>query len=180
LPGADRGSPEAHAPAAEGTPPAADAPADPGGKKGPVLASARDLQIPPAEKPLPPALAEKREAIIRKLQELVAMDPTFAAIRKLDPNARIGLQGSIVRGVVGNPRKETHGEPFNPEDFDLDIFVVSAKLPQSDKVVPTAMLRDRIFRSSEKTFEGLRPGGKGVSIKIFRPNETIPGPRVYF
>lgn len=43
-------------------------------------------------------------------------------IRKLDPNAVVGFRGSTARGYKG-PHK--NNDPFDPESFDVDAFIVS-------------------------------------------------------
>ncbi|WP_202112982.1 hypothetical protein [Gilliamella sp. Lep-s35] len=50
-------------------------------------------------------------------------------IKKLDPNAQIGFRGSAATGVKG-PHKGN--VPFDPQNFDIDVFVVSDKLYDSD------------------------------------------------
>ena len=85
-----------------------------------------------------------------------------------------------MRGTVGNPRKATFGQPFSPEDFDLDLFLISDSLPKAQKVVPLAGARDRSYRMFPEAFEGMKSSGKGLSVKIFRPDEAIPGPYIIF
>ena len=50
-------------------------------------------------------------------------------IKKLKPNAQIGFRGSASTSVKG-PHKGN--VPFDPQNFDIDVFVVSDKLYDSD------------------------------------------------
>ncbi len=134
----------------------------------------KKLDLP--EVKIPPRLASKRRRILEGLFDFVKDDPGFQNLKKIDPDAKIGVQGSIVRGTVGNPRKPTFGEAFNPGEFDLDVFVISDALPKSQKVVPLAGARDRLARRFPEALEGIKESGKGLSVKIFRTGETVPGP----
>jgi hypothetical protein len=50
-------------------------------------------------------------------------------IKKLDPNAQIGFRGSAATGVK-SPHKGNVS--FDPQKFDIDVFVVSDKLYDSN------------------------------------------------
>ena len=64
-----------------------------------------------------------REGIVGNLGEVV--QPHLGAIAKLDADALVGFRGSLARGVTG-PHKGSI--PFNPQNFDVDAFIVSDKL----------------------------------------------------
>ncbi len=64
-----------------------------------------------------------RESIVGNHGEVV--EPHLGSIAKLDPDALVGFRGSLARGVTG-PHKGNI--PFNPENFDVDAFIVSDKL----------------------------------------------------
>jgi hypothetical protein len=134
------------------------------------------LKIPEAEGKLPPELLARRRKILESLEQFVKDDEAFKALKKFDPQAKVGVQGSVVRGTVGNPRKVTFGQAFDPEMFDLDLFVVSEKVPQTGKVFPLPGARERLFKRFEEVMEGLKFGGKGLSVKVFRPGEALPTP----
>jgi hypothetical protein len=103
-------------------------------------------------------------------------------LRALDPKARIGFRGSSATGKVGNETKLNFGDPINLEDFDIDIFVVSDTLVNQfgDKVIPAAGLRSYLYKTNPLLFEGLRPGGKGVSLKIHRSTKDLGEGAVFF
>lgn len=154
-----------------------------GGQKPPVPKmepEPRRLRIPDPESEIPADLLAKRRKILESLDEFVRTDPALSKVREIDPQARFGVQGSVVRGRVGNPRKPTFGQPFQPEEFDLDFFVVSEKLPKPTKVTPLAGARDRLARRFPDVFEGLKFSGQGFSVKVFRPGEQIPGTFMFF
>ena len=90
-----------------------------------------------------------------------------------DPNLKIGMRGSTQTGQVSNPNK-TPG-PWNQEDFDLDIFIVSDKLSIQfgrKQLIKLPEVREALVHDHPEFFSGLRPGGKGVSLKIFSENEA--------
>ncbi len=130
-------------------------------------------QIPAPQTPLAPDLAARRAEILRCLDKFVRVDEAFVGVKKVDPDARFAIKGSIVRGTVGNPRKETFGKPVAIDDFDLDVFVISDKLPNPGRVVGLPNARDRLYRAFPGVFEGLRPGGRGLSIKVLRSGEPM-------
>ncbi|MEJ2455891.1 MAG: hypothetical protein P8103_17290 [Candidatus Thiodiazotropha sp.] len=89
----------------------------------------------------------KRAQIVTEIGKEIG--PALAAIRKLDPNARIGFRGSLARGLKGPHKLGQNGErvafdgtytqklnkktgeyePYNgAQGYDLDFFVVSDKL----------------------------------------------------
>jgi hypothetical protein len=148
------------------------------------------ITIPDAD--IPADLLIKRRQMLESLAEFIENDPGFASMRRFDPDARVGIQGSVVRGRVGNPdikpgqiRKRT-GLPFAPDDIDVDIFIISTKIPlhPEGKVWKVfQQMRDRLVRSYPAVFDGLREGGAGFSIKVIRPHQTakeLKGPNVMF
>ncbi|MDQ6661308.1 MAG: hypothetical protein M3Z24_10125, partial [Chloroflexota bacterium] len=127
---------------------------------------------------LPGKLAAARRRILQNLRNFVKEDPALKKVKEIDPGARFGVQGSVVRGSVGNPRKLTYGRNFDPNNYDLDFFVISKELKELNvpKVVGLPQFRDRLYRRFPGVYDGLKQGGKGLSVKVYRPGETIPGP----
>lgn len=68
--------------------------------------------------PSPPRTREGIAAIVNA--HLAAAVPTILA---LDPNARVGYRGSLATGM-----KYVAHRPFDPNDFDVDAFIVSDRL----------------------------------------------------
>ena len=62
-----------------------------------------------------------RESIISKLRENVDL----STVHRLDPDAQIGIRGSLATGRKG-PHKGN--APFDPNNFDVDAFIVFDKL----------------------------------------------------
>jgi hypothetical protein len=101
-----------------------------------------------------------REAIIDKLGEVV--QKRIPDIKKLDPNARVGFRGSLARGFKGKHKGDAL---FDPNDFDVDAFVISDKLRGRDRefqVGPRPLRKiakdiDTELRQYPE-FEGLRSG----------------------
>ncbi|MEO6897939.1 MAG: DUF4157 domain-containing protein [Caldimonas sp.] len=146
-------------------------------------AAAAELAIPEVAG-LSPALAAKRRKILESLDSFVRNDSAFRNLKVHDPKVKIGVQGSVVRGTVGNPRKASFGKAFEPESFDLDVFVVSDSFPGTIKVVPLANARDRLIRGFPGVFDdvtvALKSGGSGLSVKVFRSGDVLPGPFILF
>jgi RHS repeat-associated protein len=129
-----------------------------------------------------------REQVIQSLGE--TMSPYLPHIREIGGNdARIGFRGSLARGTVGNRRKVTFGQPINLSDFDVDAFVVSDELAGLGKwgdQIPElyelqANIREALGDMPE--FQGLRPGDKGFSFRIFTSEEAqrlFGGEEMYF
>lgn len=82
-----------------------------------------------------------RARIVQQIGE--AAQPTLEAIRKLDPNARVGFRGSLASGLKNDTKLGPNGErvPFDglvstkngktyngPQGYDADYFIVSDKL----------------------------------------------------
>jgi hypothetical protein len=135
-----------------------------------------ELKIPDIEADVPPSVARKRRQILESFAEFVKDDPGLDNVKLLDPDAKFGIQGSVVRGRVGNKNKPTFGRSFDPKDFDMDFFVISDRLPRSEKVVGLQFMRDRFARRFPGVLDGLREDSKGLSVKVFRPGERIPDP----
>ena len=99
----------------------------------------------------------------------------------LASDAKIGMRGSLVTDI-----KHSTGGPWDPTDFDLDIFIQSDELYNNRKLVrrngPNAWLDlDKALESGGAAaaivkelkeqapglFGGLKNGAEGVSIKVF-------------
>ena len=100
----------------------------------------------------------------------------LGAIRKIVPDARVGFRGSLASGVKrakdGNPER-----PFDPTDFDIDLFVVSDKLRRGRgfQVGPKplrdlARQIDRELRALPE-FDGLRGGKDKLQFRIWGSEE---------
>jgi hypothetical protein len=124
--------------------------------------------------------AKKRAEILECLKGFLQDDPDIKRVKEQFPDAKFGLGGSVARGTVGNPNKPTVGQPFDPNNFDLDLFVVSDSLPSSAKVVPLQGARDRLAKRCPGAMSGLKEGGKGLSIKIFRSGDALDPDAVLF
>ncbi len=102
--------------------------------------------------------------------------------RTIDPEARIGLTGSAVTGRVGNPNKVTYGQPINPNDFDVDLFIQSDILYEQFggglRAAPN--LRNALVKQYPEIFVGLRPGKKGLSIKFREASAVLPDGSIIF
>jgi filamentous hemagglutinin len=53
------------------------------------------------------------------------VQPHFESLKMVDPDIQIGYRGSLARGRKGSHKGNA---PFDPNDFDIDAFVVSDKL----------------------------------------------------
>ena len=62
-----------------------------------------------------------------KINNAVAevLQSEMSFIRSLDPNAQIGVRGSLARGTKGQGKNFA---PFDPNDYDVDAFIVSDEL----------------------------------------------------
>lgn len=74
---------------------------------------------------LPPC----RDQIMKVVGE--RMEKHKPAIQALDPNAFSGYRGSLARGFKGLHKKNA---PFDPNDFDIDAFIVSDQLSSEIKL----------------------------------------------
>ena len=113
-----------------------------------------------------------RTEIISRLRSALA--DHLAAIRKVDPNARIGIRGSLAKGVKG-PQKGN--APFDPTNFDIDIFIVSDKLRRGrgfqvgpKPIRDLAKQIDAELRNLPE-FAGLRGGKDKLQFRIFGSDE---------
>lgn len=72
-------------------------------------------------------IAQNRQQKWRAKQREVTqvMSEFIPSIEKLDPDAEVRVRGSLATGVKLNPNKQGL---FNPEDFDIDAYVVSDTL----------------------------------------------------
>ena len=96
-------------------------------------------------------------------------------LRKLDPCATMGMRGSTATGT------REGGAPWNPLDFDLDVWIKSDRISGTvtDKAIPTSRIRDYLAQNFPSLFQGLREGSKGVSVKVY-PTSSDLGPGVVF
>ncbi|MGJ8660823.1 MAG: RHS repeat-associated core domain-containing protein, partial [Bacteroidota bacterium] len=63
------------------------------------------------------------------VQTQASLQQASAALKKIDPNAFIGIRGSVARGFKGSHKGN---DPFDVTEFDIDAFIVSDKI----KTVP--------------------------------------------
>lgn len=89
-----------------------------------------------------------------------------AAIRAIDPEARIGFRGSVARLAKG---KHKGGLPLDSSNFDVDAFIVSDKLA---KQIP----KGTWFRSGSNISER----SEVQSNLLKRLQELMPGMRNIF
>ena len=95
-------------------------------------------------------------------------------IKKLDPNAVLGIRGSVATGI------RSLGGPFNPARYDIDAFIVSdrgRKYGQySDKVPGLKNIEKKIKESMDKNpcLCGRTKGGGKFEFKVFG-SRAIPG-----
>ena len=68
-------------------------------------------------------LVKTRDTILDSLMDTI--QPHLKIVKQLDSDALIGSRGSLIRGFKG-PHKGN--APFDPNDFDVDAFIVSDKL----------------------------------------------------
>ena len=136
-------------------------------------------------------MPELRQQTIQVLSETI--NPYLPRIRQIaGAEARVGFRGSLARGTVGNRRKSTFGQPINLDDFDVDAFIVSDELvtrygnrrwgnqiPELKKIQEEI----RVALGELPEFQGLRPGEKGFSFRIFTQEEArrlFGGEEIYF
>ena len=67
--------------------------------------------------------SQTREEILVIVDNILT--PYIKKIKEMDPDAKVGYRGSLATGVKG-PHKGN--APFDPNDFDIDAFIVSDKL----------------------------------------------------
>lgn len=115
-----------------------------------------------------------RQRVLAAVREELARGTggALTGLMKIDPDARIGIRGSTATGMVGNRLKETRGRTWNPKDFDLDLAIISDKFPGVKAPIPLEQLRNALARSNPELFGGLRPGGSGVSVKVYSPADA--------
>lgn len=121
-----------------------------------------------------PSAPVTREAIVDKLGEVV--QKWLPEIKKIDPNARVGFRGGLARGFKG---KHKGNAPFDPNDFDVDAFVISDELygkerywfkvgPESLREIGTSI--DEELRQYPE-FKGMRTGNGKFKFRIFSEEE---------
>jgi hypothetical protein len=124
-----------------------------------------------------PKIVSVRLKVVSKLQEILGHNGSPNPLAKYlnsDPKLKIGMRGSTQTGVKGNPNKGNVGAPWNENDFDLDLFIISDKLAgiNGRKTIPLPEVRDMLANNFPKLFGGLRSGGKGVSVKFYTENQA--------
>lgn len=87
------------------------------------------------------------------------LHPYFVKIREAFPDGKIGIRGTTVSGKLHAPVKL--GKPWNPNDFDLDIYIQGGNIPTGIKF-PISEIRDTLVQRYPALFKGLRPGGEGL------------------
>jgi RHS repeat-associated protein len=111
--------------------------------------------------------AQTREEIQGIVEEVLR--PAAEDIRSKVPGAQVGYRGSLATGMKGPHKVGPRGErlPFDPQDFDVDAFIVSdelaAKIPsapggfRSMRTLPGARsMQSRIQTELEESLPGLR------------------------
>lgn len=81
-------------------------------------------------------------------------------IKGLNPGAQVGIRGSLVRGTKG-PHKNY--APFDSDDYDIDIFIVSVEL--ADYFPPNKQLRD-VSKNPDLAELGFLDIQKGLAEKL--------------
>lgn len=100
-----------------------------------------------------------------------------AEIKRMYPDAKIGYRGSLATGT-----KFSTGGDFDPNDFDVDAFIVSDEL--ASKFKPTVIFRrasdidelrhicEELERTFIKTFKGYRTKpGKQFTFRVWTEAE---------
>ena len=111
--------------------------------------------------------ARMRRQIVDVLRTKIA--PYIAKIKQLDPSAQIGIRGSTVSG-----RSATSGALWDPNAFDLDVFVKSDTL--GNDYFPAADLFKQLKDASPELFDGLYK----VTIKVFSHASNLGSDAVFF
>jgi len=125
-------------------------------------------------------LLKTRKDIINSLSETVQSH--LKSIKQFDSEAQVGIRGSLVRGTKG-PHKGN--VPFNPDDFDVDAFIVSDKLAEQfprgvpfrsgntiDEIANIQQSIDKALRQN-KLFSGLRKTTTTRSGKVVSDSFTF-------
>lgn len=66
--------------------------------------------------------ANKERLKQRQAEAVAALQTLKNAIRELDPEAQVGFRGSLANGRKGDQKGNA---PWNPDDYDVDAFIVS-------------------------------------------------------
>ena len=103
-------------------------------------------------------------------------------VHRLDPDAQIGIRGSLATGRKG-PHKGN--APFDPNNFDVDAFIVSDKLAgqfsnkewfRDGAKVGLSQLGTDLYNQlrSLPEFAGMRPESRGrITFRIYTTGEYI-------
>jgi RHS repeat-associated protein len=129
------------------------------------------MRSPSGGPPDPLQTAGMRKKIFDILQEKLA--DKLAALRQIDPDLEMGLRGSTISGT-----SSVTGAPWDPQAFDLDIYIKSDKLVGSGDYFPVSDLFRTLQRELPELFGGLRDGG--VSVKTFRQSSNLGPDAVAF
>ena len=144
-------------------------------------------------------LNQLRASLINDVAQAAA--PVSRRLRELDPNVKIGVRGSLARGFKGLQKNDPvtgARVPFNPDDFDVDAFIVSDEIaeffgdkkvriarnnPELDELFDITRAQDEIDNVLRKNpaFRGLREfkkTGKGLqrepfTFRVFTESEVI-------
>ncbi len=114
----------------------------------------------------------KREDIIKRLGDV--LEGYLPEIRRIAPDAHVGFRGSLARGFKGKHKKYA---PFDPTDFDIDIFVASDVLRRGRgfQVGPKPLRNLAKKIDSElrllPEFKGLRSGKDKLQFRIWGQKE---------
>ncbi len=118
-------------------------------------------------------------------ESIKILSPYVTRIASQQPGARVGIRGSLIRGYAHPAKPNRGGLPFDVNEFDIDMFIVSdelaAKWPAHKNIrkvnsVKTPELfhmmteMDAHLRNT-KGFKGIKPGQKGFSIRVFTEAE---------
>jgi len=96
--------------------------------------------------------------------------PYASKLKKLYPDVRIGYRESLARGYKGPHKVDANGNPlpFDPNDFDIDAFIVSDELAakfashekwrSGNKIPQLKELQYEIQQQLKNSLSGLRKG----------------------
>jgi hypothetical protein len=100
----------------------------------------------------------------------------------LDPDALVGYRRSLAAGFKYNKKLRRFDKPFNPQDFDVDAFIVSDKLARQigwtrdwrsgEKITAIQELQEKTERLMRvhPEFQGMR-SDKKFTFRVFTKQE---------
>ncbi|MGM0715488.1 hypothetical protein ACWKW1_27300 [Brevibacillus parabrevis] len=109
-----------------------------------------------------PLKAQTRAEIMNVVQDTLSQ--ALQKIKEVDPNAKVGYRGSLATGQKG-PHKGN--APFDPNDFDIDAFIVSDKLAET-------FSKNVYWRSARKVSDDLNQLQDKLELNF---RNTLPGYR---